>query len=148
MKATKLNSSLRLLDMYLKFYKGGKFTTKDLAIQYDTTPRTIQRDIQMLNEYLSTMIIVNKSTNIWSMQDNSNMLLTKEEQLTLNILDQACVEQGVEFHQNALKLFDKFKNSLHNTIYNNIDSEDIATIKEDLAKAENAVYTKNNTILN
>jgi len=138
METAKLNSSLRLLDMYHKFYKGGKFTTKDLATQYDTTPRTIQRDIQMLNEYLTLKIKVNKSTNLWSMEDNSNMLLSQDEQFTLNVLDQACIEQGEEFHKNALKLFDKFKNSLHNTIYNNIDSEDISTIKQDLAKVENA----------
>jgi len=140
---TEPNAALRLLEIYFKFYNGGKFATIDLAEQYKKSRRTIQRDIEEINKYTSTKIINDRSTHTWSMQDNSNMLLTKDEQFTLNVLDQACVEQGEQFHQNALKLFDKFKNSLHNTIYNNIDSEDIATIKEDLAKAENAVYTKN-----
>ena len=140
----KLDSSLRLLDIYLKFYKGEQFSTKTLAQLYDTTSRTILRDIEKINKFIPSKIITNRQTKLWKLQDGGkSALLNEDEQLILNILDQACIEQGDEFHKKALKLFDKFTDSLHNTIYNNIDSEDIANIKLELAKAENAVYNKN-----
>jgi len=140
-----INSQTRLLDIYLFFKKGNSTTSKDLAQSYNTTTRTITRDIQNINKIIvPDEIVFNKSKNMWVISDTANSIfLDKEEQLILNILDKACVEQGKDFHQKALNLFDKFKDSLHNTIYNNIDSEDISTIKLDLAKVENAIYNKN-----
>ena len=140
---TKIDSSLRLLSIYLRFQRGEKVSTKELASNYDTTPRTILRDIEKINSFIDNKIVSNRTTNLWVLEDkNRSLLLSEEEQLTLNILDQASAEQGKKFHQDALKLFDKFKSSLHNTIYNNIDSEDISDIKIDLANVENAVYNK------
>ncbi len=145
----KLDSSLRLLEIYLRFKKGEKISTKELSLNYETTSRTILRDIEKINNcnnFIKSKIIPNNITKLWSLEDNSKSLfLSEEEQLTLNILDQASIEQGKEFHKNTLTLFDKFKDSLHNTIYNNIDSEDISKIKLDLASVENAIYN-NNTI--
>jgi len=138
------NSQLRILDLYLLLKKGIRHTTKELACIYNTTPRTINRDIEKINEIISpSKVLFDRSTHIVYLEDeNSTLLLDSEEQLILNILDKACVEQGDDFHKKALNLFDKFKDSLHNTIYNNIDSEDISAIKIDLAKVENAIYKK------
>ena len=140
---TKLNSSLRVLDIYLRFNQGEKLTTKQLSVYYDTTTRTIVRDIEKINSFISSKILFDKSTNLWAIEEKEALFLDKYEQFILNILDKACVEQGEEFHKKSLKLFDKFKTSLHNTIYNNIDSEDITNIKEQLAKVENAIHNRN-----
>ena len=138
------NSQSRILDLYFLLKKGTKISSKDLATRYETTTRNITRDIQKINELISpAKIVSNRSTKLWHIEDDTqSILLDKDEQFILNILDKACVEQGEDFHKKSLNLFEKFKDSLHNTIYNNIDSEDISTIKEDLVKVENAIYKK------
>ena len=140
----KLDSQSRLLDIYFRFIKNEELSSKELAKYYNTTSRTIIRDIEKLNSFLDNSIVPNHQTKLWKYaKDGKSVLLNEDEHLILNILDQACIEQGAEFHASALKLFDKFQDSLHNTIYNNIDSEDIEGIKPLLAKVENAVFTKN-----
>ena len=138
------NSQSRILDLYFVLKKGTKISSKDLATRYETITRNITRDIEKISELIApAKIIYNKSTKLWHLEDDThNILLDKDEQFILNILDKACVEQGEEFHKKSLNLFSKFKDSLHNTIYNNIDSEDISIIKEDLVKVENAIYKK------
>jgi len=121
------NAQERVLELYLFFKKGVQVSTKELALQYNTSNRTITRDINTINSIITpSRIEVDRITNLWSLDDR---LLDDEEAFILNILDKACVEQGEAFHNKALNLFEKFKNSLHNTIYNNIDSEDISDIK-------------------
>jgi len=143
----KMDSSLRLLEIYFRLNNNEKISTKDLTDQYSVSLRTIQRDIEKINSLIEPKIKKDKSSKLLSLDDKTSPLLSVEEELILNILNQACKEQGDEFHNKALNLFAKFKNSLHNTIYNNIDSEEIEDIKYLLAKVENAIYSKNKLTL-
>ncbi|MFA7083198.1 MAG: WYL domain-containing protein [Arcobacteraceae bacterium] len=138
-----MNSSLRILSIYLMFQKGLNLSTKELADKYSTTTRTILRDIKTINSLQETKVIYNRITNLWVLEDYIKLDYLSDEEISLiEALSSKSTEMGEDFHNQTSKLFKKFKRNLHNCIYENIDTEDITNIKRDLVVVEYCVYNK------
>lgn len=139
-----MKSSLRTLIINKRISTGEEVSTKELGEEYNVVSKTIERDIKIINAFLDPMEVkYNASTKKWKLDDTeSTTYLSDDEIFVLNNLERASQQQGIEFHKSALKLFSKFKQNIHNTIYNHIDSEDISDIRKELTIVDNAIINK------
>ena len=130
----------RLVNILKKLYDGESLSVTQLAQEFNTSTRTIQRDF---NEKLISFPIV-KDGKRWKMQDGFRLekLTSAEDQLILDMLEKFSENMGSIFNAKAKKILSKIKNRDLNSIYAKLDIEDIGKDIGNINKIEKAIIDK------
>ncbi|MDF1883684.1 DeoR family transcriptional regulator, partial [Sulfurimonas sp. SAG-AH-194-C21] len=105
----------RLTVILSKLNYGEALSVKELAKEFNTSDRTIQRDF---NERLVSFPIYQENKK-WKMQDGFRVEKTKslEDEIVLDIIEKITEGIGGNFSTKAHKLLSKIKNEDFNPIY-------------------------------
>ncbi|MEO1954624.1 MAG: WYL domain-containing protein [Campylobacterales bacterium] len=130
----------RLTVILSKLNDGEALSVKELAEEFNTSPRTIQRDF---NERLISFPIYQENKK-WKMQDGFKVEKTKslEDELVLDIIEKITEGIGGKFSTKAHKLLSKIKNEDFNPIYTKLNIEDISDRFVDIQTLESAIKEK------
>ena len=130
----------RLTVILSKLNDGEALSVKELAEEFNTHPRTIQRDF---NERLVSFPIYQENKK-WKMQDGFRVEKTKslEDELVLDIIEKITEGIGGQFSTKAQKLLSKIKNEDFNPIYTKLNIEDISDKFADIQTLESALRKK------
>lgn len=130
----------RLTVILQKLYEGESLSVKDLAEEFGTSTRTIQRDF---NEKLIQFPII-KDGKKWKMRDGFHVekLKSVEDQLVLNMLETFSENLGNIFSQRAKNILSKMKNPDISHIYASLDIEDIGSYMSSINTIEKAILEK------
>ncbi len=130
----------RLTVILSKLNDGEALSVKELAEEFNTSPRTIQRDF---NERLISFPIYQENKK-WKMQDGFKVQKTKslEDELVLDIIEKITEGIGGKFSTKAHKLLSKIKNEDFNPIYTKLNIEDISDRFVDIQMLESAIKEK------
>jgi len=130
----------RLTVILSKLNDGESLSVKELAKEFNTSDRTIQRDF---NERLVSFPIYQKNKK-WKMQDGFRVEKTKslEDELVLDIIEKITEGIGGKFSTKAHKLLSKIKNEDFNPIYTKLNIEDISDQFHDIQILESAIRNK------
>jgi len=139
--ADTLNIQTRLNLIINKLQSGQSLSIDELAVEFDTSTRTIRRDFREKIPALIKGLTQDDSTKRWYIPHNQrSTLLSEEEELTLNLLMEESKKHGKDFYNQTIALLNKFKNSIDtSTIYSKVDAESIEDIKDDMVKVEKAI---------
>jgi len=131
----------RLNTIVARLNEGEALSVKELALEFNVSDRTIQRDF---NERLVSLYPIYQEKRRWKMQDGYKIQKAKstEETIILDILDKMTDGLGVKFSHKAKKLLSKIKNDSFNPMYAKLNLEDISTSIEELSLLENAINSK------
>ncbi len=130
----------RLTVILSKLNDGEALSVKELAKEFNTSDRTIQRDF---NERLVSFPIYQENKK-WKMQDGFRVEKTKslEDELVLDIIEKITEGIGGKFSTKAQKLLSKIKNEDFNPIYTKLNIEDISDKFSDIQILESALREK------
>ena len=130
----------RLTVILSKLNDGEALSVKELAEEFNTSPRTIQRDF---NERLISFPIYQENKK-WKMQDGFKVQKIKslEDELVLDIIEKITEGIGGKFSTKAHKLLSKIKNEDFNPIYTKLNIEDISDRFADIQILESAIKEK------
>ena len=130
----------RLTTILSRLNDGEALSVKELAEEFNTSERTIQRDF---NERLVSFPIYQEKKK-WKMQDGFRVEKTKslEDEIVLDIIEKITEGIGGQFSTKAHKLLSKIKNEDFNPIYTKLNIEDISDKFEILQTLENAIQEK------
>ncbi len=130
----------RLTVILSKLNDGEALSVKELAKEFNTSDRTIQRDF---NERLVSFPIYQENKK-WKMQDGFRVEKTKslEDELVLDIIEKITEGIGGQFSTKAQKLLSKIKNEDFNPIYTKLNIEDISDKFADIQIIESALQEK------
>jgi len=130
----------RLTVILSKLNDGEALSVKELAKEFGTSERTIQRDF---NERLVSFPIYQENKK-WKMQDGFRVEKTKslEDEIVLDIIEKITESIGGKFSTKAHKLLSKIKNEDFNPIYTKLNIEDISDRFEDIQILETAIKEK------
>ena len=130
----------RLTVILSKLNDGEALSVKELAKEFNTSDRTIQRDF---NERLISFPIYQENKK-WKMQDGFRVEKTKslEDELVLDIIEKITEGVGGVFSTKAHKLLSKIKNEDFNPIYTKLNIEDISDKFIDIQIIEQAIKEK------
>jgi len=130
----------RLTTILKKLYEGKSLSVTELADEFGTSTRTIQRDF---NEKLIQFPII-KDGKKWKMQDGFHIekLKSVEDQLVLDMLEKLSENLGQNFSQRAKHLLSKIKNPDISPIYTNLNIEEIGSNIENMNLIEKAILGK------
>ena len=130
----------RLVAILKKLYDGESLSVTQLAEEFNTSTRTIQRDF---NERLISFPIV-KDGKKWKMQDGFRLekAVSFEDRLVLDMLEKFSEGLGGKFHTRAKHLLSKIKNKSLNSIYANLDLENIDDFLNEINLIEQAIANK------
>jgi len=130
----------RLMAILSKLNDGEALSVKELAKEFNTSNRTIQRDF---NERLVSFPIYQENKK-WKMQEGYRVEKTKslEDELVLDIIEKITESIGGNFSTKAQKLLSKIKNEDFNPIYTKLNIEDISDIFADIQVLETAIKEK------
>ena len=130
----------RLTVILSKLNDGEALSVKELAKEFNTSDRTIQRDF---NERLVSFPIYQENKK-WKMQDGFRVEKTKslEDELVLDIIEKITEGIGGKFSAKAHKLLSKIKNEDFNPIYTKLNIEDISDKFADIQILESALREK------
>jgi len=130
----------RLTVILSKLNDGEALSVKELAEEFGTSERTIQRDF---NERLLSFPIYQENKK-WKMQDGFRVEKTKslEDELVLDIIEKITEGIGGNFSTKAHKLLSKIKNEDFNPIYTKLNIEDISDRFSDIQILESAIKEK------
>ena len=130
----------RLTVILSKLNDGEALSVKELAKEFNTSDRTIQRDF---NERLVSFPIYQEN-NKWKMQDGFRVEKTKslEDEIVLDIIEKITEGIGGKFSTKAHKLLSKIKNEDFNPIYTKLNIEDISDKLADIQVLETAIKEK------
>ena len=130
----------RLTVILSKLNDGEALSVKELAEEFNTSPRTIQRDF---NEWLVSFPIYQENKK-WKMQEGFRVEKTKslEDELVLDIIEKITEGIGGKFSTKAQKLLSKIKNEDFNPIYTKLNIEDISDKFADIQIIESALREK------
>ncbi|MBE0490625.1 MAG: WYL domain-containing transcriptional regulator [Sulfurospirillum sp.] len=130
----------RLVSILKKLYDGESLSVTDLAEEFNTSTRTIQRDF---NEKLISFPIV-KDGKKWKMQEGFHLekIASVEDQLVLDMLEKVSESLGSKFHGRAKHLLSKIKNKDTSSIYANLDIEKIDDFLSEINLIEQAILNK------
>ncbi|MBL0709048.1 MAG: WYL domain-containing transcriptional regulator [Sulfurimonas sp.] len=130
----------RLTVILSKLNDGEALSVKELAKEFNTSDRTIQRDF---NERLVSFPIYQENKK-WKMQDGFRVEKTKslEDEIVLDIIEKITQSIGGKFSTKAHKLLSKIKNEDFNPIYTKLNIEDISDRFEDIQVLETAIKEK------
>jgi len=134
----------RLTVILSKLNDGEALSVKELAEEFNTSTRTIQRDF---NERLSSFPIYQNKKK-WKMQDGFKVEKTKslEDEIVLDIMEKITEGIGGKFSTKAHKLLTKIKNEDFNPIYTKLNIEDISDRLSDIQIFEVAIKEKREII--
>jgi len=130
----------RLTVILSKLNDGEALSVKELAKEFNTSDRTIQRDF---NERLVSFPIYQENKK-WKMQDGFRVEKTKslEDEIVLDIIEKITEGIGGKFSTKAHKLLSKIKNEDFNPIYTKLNIEDISDRFADIQVLETAIKEK------
>jgi predicted DNA-binding transcriptional regulator YafY len=130
----------RLTVILSKLNDGEALSVKELAEEFNTSERTIQRDF---NERLLSFPIYQEKKR-WKMQDGFRVEKTKslEDEIVLDIIEKITEGIGGQFSTKAHKLLSKIKNEDFNPIYTKLNIEDISDRFADIQVLETAIREK------
>ena len=130
----------RLTVILSKLNDGEALSVKELAKEFNTSDRTIQRDF---NERLVSFPIYQENKK-WKMQEGFRVEKTKslEDELVLDIIEKITEGIGGKFSTKAQKLLSKIKNEDFNPIYTKLNIEDISDKFADIQIIESALREK------
>jgi predicted DNA-binding transcriptional regulator YafY len=130
----------RLTIILSKLNDGEALSVKELAKEFNTSERTIQRDF---NERLINFPIYQENKK-WKMQDGFKIEKTKslEDELVLDIIEKITEGIGGKFFSKAHELLSKIKNEDFNPIYTKLNIEDISDKFADIQVLETAIREK------
>jgi len=130
----------RLVSILTKLYNGESLSVKDLAIEFNVSTRTIQRDF---NERLISFPIYQEN-KLWKMQDGFKLEKTSsiEDSIILDIMEKLVEGVGDKFSSRAKILLSKIKNQDYNPIYAKLDLEDISDKLNIIQQLESAIKLK------
>lgn len=127
----------RLTVILSKLNDGESLSVKELATEFNTSDRTIQRDF---NERLSSFPIYQENKK-WKMQEGFRIekSTSVEEAVVLDIMEKLIESAGEKFATKATKLLSKIKNETQNPIYAKLDLEDIGDKLAEVQLLEQAI---------
>jgi predicted DNA-binding transcriptional regulator YafY len=130
----------RLTLILSKLNDGEELSVKELAKEFNTSDRTIQRDF---NERLVSFPIYQENKK-WKMQDGFKLEKSKsfEDEIVLDIIEKMTQSIGGRFSKNSQKLLSKIKNEDFNPIYTKLNIEDISDRFKDIQILETAIKEK------
>jgi len=130
----------RLTTILSKLNDGEALSVKELAKEFNTSERTIQRDF---NERLVSFPIYQENKK-WKMQEGYRVEKTKslEDEIVLDIIEKITEGIGGKFSIKANKLLSKIKNEDFNPIYTKLNIEDISDKFSDIEILESAIKDK------
>ena len=130
----------RLTVILSKLNDGEALSVKELAKEFNTSDRTIQRDF---NERLVSFPIYQENKR-WKMQDGFRVEKTKslEDEIVLDIIEKITEGIGGKFSTKAHKLLSKIKNEDFNPIYTKLNIEDISDKFGEIQVLETAIKEK------
>ena len=130
----------RLTVILQKLYEGESLSVTELAEEFGTSTRTIQRDF---NEKLIQFPIV-KEGKKWKMQEGFHLekLKSVEDQLVLDMLEKISENLGNKFSIRAKNILSKIKNPDISPIYASLDIEDIGSSISNINLIEKAILEK------
>jgi len=130
----------RLTVILSKLNDGEALSVKELAKEFNTSERTIQRDF---NERLASFPIYQEKKK-WKMQEGYRVEKTKslEDEIVLDIIEKITEGIGGQFSSKAHKLLSKIKNEDFNPIYTKLNIEDISDKFADIQIIEQAIKEK------
>ena len=130
----------RLTSILSKLNDGESLSVKELAIEFNTSDRTIQRDF---NERLVSFPIFQENKK-WKMRDGFRVEKTKslEDELVLDIIEKITESIGGQFATKSQRLLSKIKNQDYNPIYAKLNIEDITDKFSEIQVIENSIKEK------
>ncbi|NPA66008.1 MAG: WYL domain-containing protein [Epsilonproteobacteria bacterium] len=130
----------RLTSILSKLNEGEHLSVKALAVEFNVSERTIQRDF---NQRLVSFPIYQENKK-WKMQDGHRIekSTTLEEKIILDILETMTKNIGGDFSHKAHKLLGKIKNEDFNPIYTKLHLEDISDKLKEIQILEQAIKEK------
>jgi predicted DNA-binding transcriptional regulator YafY len=130
----------RLTTILSRLNDGEELSVKELAKEFNTSDRTIQRDF---NERLNSFPIYQENKK-WKMQDGFRVEKTKslEDELVLDIIEKITEGIGGTFATKSHQLLSKIKNEDFNPIYTKLNIEDISDRFSDIQLIETAIREK------
>ncbi|MFA5461167.1 MAG: WYL domain-containing protein [Sulfurimonas sp.] len=130
----------RLTTILSRLNDGEALSVTELAKEFNTSDRTIQRDF---NERLVSFPIYQENKK-WKMQDGFKVEKTKslEDEIVLDIIEKITEGIGGKFSTKAHKLLSKIKNEDFNPIYTKLNIEDISDKFGDIQVLETAMREK------
>ncbi|NOX15197.1 MAG: WYL domain-containing protein [Epsilonproteobacteria bacterium] len=130
----------RLTKILSRLNDGEALSVKELAQEFNTSDRTIQRDF---NERLITFPIYQENKR-WKMQDGFRVEKTKslEDEIVLDIIEKITQSIGGHFSIKAKNLLSKIKNEDFNPIYTKLNIEDISDKFKEIQLLEKAIKNR------
>ena len=124
-----------------KLNEGEELSVKKLAVEFNVSERTIQRDF---NEKLSDLYHLEKSGHNWKMSDGFKIEKSKdiEEKFVLDIMEKMGESIGGNFYTKTKKLLSKIKNDDFNPIYTKLDIEDISDKLDEIILLDKAIKSQ------
>jgi predicted DNA-binding transcriptional regulator YafY len=115
----------RLNIIIARLNEGKVLSVKELAVEFNVSDRTIQRDF---NERLVGLYPIYQEKRRWKMQDGYKIEKAKsvEDTIVLDILDKLTDGLGEKFSLKAKRMLSKLKNEDFNPIYAKLNFEDIS----------------------
>lgn len=131
----------RLTSIWQRLREGEILSVKELAIEYNVSTKTIQRDF---NERLAPKLPIEKSGYKWKVKDGYSIdkTLSFEEDLVLDILKELSISMGSSFNAKTNKLFSKIQNKHETPIYSKIDIEDISSKTNIIKEIQESIKNK------
>lgn len=130
----------RLSYILSRLNDGEALSVRDLAKEFNTSERTVQRDF---NERLVSFPILQEGKK-WKMQDGYRVEKTKslEDEIVLDIIEKITEGIGGKFASKSHKLLSKIKNQDFNPIYAKLNIEDISDKFGEIQIIEGAIKAK------
>ena len=130
----------RLTVILSKLNGGESLSVKELAEEFNTSERTIQRDF---NERLVSFPIYQENKK-WKMQEGFKVEKTNslEDEIVLDIIEKITEGIGGKFASKSHKLLAKIKNEDFNPIYTKLNIEDISDKFGDIQIIDQAIREK------
>lgn len=130
----------RLSFILSKLNDGEALSVKELAKEFNTSERTVQRDF---NERLVSFPIYQENKK-WKMQDGFKVQKSKslEDEIVLDIIEKITEGIGGKFASKSHKLLSKIKNEDFNPIYTKLNIEDISDKFGEIQIIEGAIKAK------
>jgi predicted DNA-binding transcriptional regulator YafY len=130
----------RLTMILSRLNDGEALSVKELAKEFNTSDRTIQRDF---NERLVSFPIYQEGKK-WKMRDGFKIEKTQsiEDEIVLDIIEKITEGIGGKFARQSHKLLSKIKNEDFNPIYTKLNIEDISDKLSEIQILESAIKSK------
>ena len=128
----------RLTNIWQRLREGEILCVKDLAVEYNVSTKTIQRDF---NERLIHKLPIEKIGHKWKVIDGYDLdkNLSFEEDLVCDVLKELANSMGNSFGSKANTIFSKLQNKHENPIFSKIEIEDISDKTQTIKQLQEAI---------